>query len=81
MVLAAVAFVDPDAAGFDLGQRRPVRQLWPQSVAVEKLPCIALAWSTNWLPLGLVAGVARAGRIWVSNRRIGCCTLAVLQRR
>jgi len=35
MVVAAVAFVDVDAAGFDLGQCRPIRQLRPQSVAVE----------------------------------------------
>ena len=35
MVVAAVAFVDVDAAGFDLGQHRPVRKLRLQSVAVE----------------------------------------------
>jgi hypothetical protein len=43
MVVAAVAFVDVDAAGFDPGQRRPTRQLRPQSVAVEGIaaPCLA----------------------------------------
>ena len=35
MVVAVVAFIDVDAAGFDLGQRRPIRQLRPRSVAVE----------------------------------------------
>jgi hypothetical protein len=61
MVVAAVAFVDVDAAGFDLGQRRPVRQLRPQSVAVKKIAAQRLGVKLNWLPLGLVPGIARAG--------------------
>jgi hypothetical protein len=53
MVVAAVAFVDMDAAGFDLGQRRPVRQLRPQSVAVEKIAVQRLGVQHKLAALGL----------------------------
>jgi hypothetical protein len=58
VVVAAIAFVDVDAAGLDPGQRFQLRdhrsKVWPS----KGLPCSPLACSTNWRPLGLVAGVA-----------------------
>ena len=62
MVVAAVAFVNVDAAGFDLGQRVQFGnyglRVWPS----KKMPCSSLACSTNWLPLGSVARVLRVPR-------------------
>src|SRR5437773_8648437 len=43
VIVAAITLVDMDAAGLNAGLL---------------LPCKALACSTNWPPLGLVAGVA-----------------------
>ena len=56
-------FLGVDAAGFDLGQRGPVRQLRPQSLVIEKIAVQRLACSPNWLLLGSVARVDRAGQI------------------
>jgi hypothetical protein len=47
MVVAAVAFVDVDAAGFDLGQRFQLGDDRPQGAASKGLPCSAVACSTN----------------------------------
>jgi hypothetical protein len=58
MVVAAVAFVDVDAAGLDPSQRFQLGDHRPQSRPSKGLPCNAFASSTNWPPLGFVAGVA-----------------------
>src|ERR1700726_4286493 len=56
VIVAAVAFVDMDAAGFDPGLLLQFGDDRPQPS--NGFPCSALVCSTNWPPLGLVAGVA-----------------------
>jgi hypothetical protein len=43
--------------GFDANQRFKIGDDRTQRVAVEGTPCRALAWSTNWPPLGALTGV------------------------
>jgi hypothetical protein len=47
-----------DAAGLNAGLLLQLGDDRPQRVAANGLPCSALACSTNWPPLSLVAGVA-----------------------
>ena len=56
VIVATITLVDMDAAGFDPGQRFQFGydRSWPSN----GLPWSALAWSTNWPPLGFVTGVA-----------------------
>ena len=70
MDLAVVVFVKVDAAEFDLGQPRPVRQC----VAVEKIAVQHLGMQHKLAAIAL-GGPGRQSRAnWVFKRRIGCCT-------
>ena len=50
VVVAAIAFVDVDAAGLDPGQRLQLGNDRPKVWPSKGLPCSALACSTNWPP-------------------------------
>jgi len=54
-------FLGVDAAGFDLGQRGPVRQLRPQSLVIEKIAVQRLGVQPKLAAFGL-GGQGRQSR-------------------
>lgn len=58
VVVAAVPFVDMDAASLYAGELLHVGEYGPSVCPSKGLPCSALAWSTNCPPFGDVRGVA-----------------------